>query len=186
MGKALPSTSISEPNSLASLSSLVFCLLLIFSLLFLSPFPSFLHRSLLHFPPPSILPRSLRFCYFHQFLFNHHPDCLTPPRSLSPKPQANPRWSRRMSNSPATQTPPSQTTSTTMQKQVQHPQPKFPFSAVKPPFVPPGDYHQFAAQLPRRVADHEADVITVKSPVSSLIDSSFSGRFWHVWELCLG
>lgn len=42
---------------------------------------------------------------------------------------------------------------------------QFPFSSVaKPPFVAPPDYHRFSPEAPRRVADHEADALLVRSP----------------------
>ncbi|KAJ8750272.1 hypothetical protein K2173_014187 [Erythroxylum novogranatense] len=42
---------------------------------------------------------------------------------------------------------------------------QFPFSSMKPPFFPPGDYHRFAAEPGRPLADHDADAIVVKLPV---------------------
>lgn len=64
----------------------------------------------------------------------------------------------------------SQTPEQLKQQMQQNRQPlkrQLPFS-TKPPFMASGgDYHRFASTEPRRVADHEAEAIVVKSPVSS-------------------
>ncbi|KAK6944101.1 E2F/DP family, winged-helix DNA-binding domain [Dillenia turbinata] len=39
-----------------------------------------------------------------------------------------------------------------------------PFSSIKPPFVPPHDYHQFSLGTPTKATDHEPEAIVVKSP----------------------
>ncbi|KAI4348907.1 hypothetical protein L6164_009571 [Bauhinia variegata] len=52
------------------------------------------------------------------------------------------------------------------------------FALTKPAFVPPDDYHSFSAADSRRAADHEAEVIIVRSPVShSFIINSFGFYF---------
>uniref|UniRef100_A0A5B7BK93 Putative transcription factor E2FA isoform X2 n=1 Tax=Davidia involucrata TaxID=16924 RepID=A0A5B7BK93_DAVIN len=50
--------------------------------------------------------------------------------------------------------------------QIQQPMKRhLPFSSMKPPFIPPEDYHRFSSGDTRRVtADHEAEAIVVKSP----------------------
>uniref|UniRef100_A0A6M2F267 E2F/DP family winged-helix DNA-binding domain-containing protein n=1 Tax=Populus davidiana TaxID=266767 RepID=A0A6M2F267_9ROSI len=47
--------------------------------------------------------------------------------------------------------------------QRQHQQP-LSFSSMKPPFLPPGDYHRFGDDQRRAVSDHEVEGIVVKPP----------------------
>ncbi|KAB5561641.1 hypothetical protein DKX38_006598 [Salix brachista] len=47
--------------------------------------------------------------------------------------------------------------------QRQHRQPLL-FSSMKPPFLPPGDYHRFGDDQRRAVSDHEVEGIVVKPP----------------------
>ncbi|KAL9391018.1 hypothetical protein Peur_014938 [Populus x canadensis] len=47
--------------------------------------------------------------------------------------------------------------------QRQHQQP-LSFSSMKPPFLPPGDYHRFGDDRRRAVSDHEVEGIVVKPP----------------------
>ncbi|KAF9676357.1 hypothetical protein SADUNF_Sadunf09G0130200 [Salix dunnii] len=41
---------------------------------------------------------------------------------------------------------------------------QFPFSSMKPQFLPPGDYHRFGVDQRRPVSDHEAEGIVAKPP----------------------
>ncbi|CAK7329139.1 unnamed protein product [Dovyalis caffra] len=45
-----------------------------------------------------------------------------------------------------------------------HHQQQLPFSSMKPPFLPPGDYHRFGVDLRRAASDHEVEGIVVKPP----------------------
>ena len=58
--------------------------------------------------------------------------------------------------------------------QRQHQQPLL-FSSMKPPFLPPGDYHRFGDDQRRAVSDHEVEGIVVKPPVS-ICYFSFGGE----------
>ncbi|KAG4191712.1 hypothetical protein ERO13_A07G112100v2 [Gossypium hirsutum] len=76
------------------------------------------------------------------------------------------------------------------QQQQQNWQPlkrQLPFS-TKPPFMASGgDYHRFASTEPRRVADHEAEAIVVKSPLkrkSDLADREVESSEWALPPGC--
>jgi transcription factor E2F3 len=62
--------------------------------------------------------------------------------------------------------------------QRQHQQP-LSFSSMKPPFLPPGDYHRFGDDRRRAVSDHEVEGIVVKPPVSIY-------SFFWVWGFGFG
>lgn len=65
--------------------------------------------------------------------------------------------------------------------QRQHQQP-LSFSSMKPPFLPPGDYHRFGDDQRRAVSDHEVEGIVVKPPVS--IYSFFWVWFFSFVVIC--
>ncbi|KAA3458627.1 transcription factor E2FB-like [Gossypium australe] len=76
------------------------------------------------------------------------------------------------------------------QQQQQNRQPlkrQLPFS-TKPPFMASGgDYHRFASTEPRRVADHEAEAIVVKSPLkrkSDVADREVESSEWALPPGC--
>ncbi|XP_031401743.1 transcription factor E2FA-like [Punica granatum] len=68
--------------------------------------------------------------------------------------------------SDSARTPPPPPPLQTARATAMHPPPAthLPFSSVRPPFVPAGDYHRFAAELGRVPPDREADAFAGRSP----------------------